>query len=167
MPRGAGKGGKTRKKIKNQDAYTRRPLIYKEEGQEYALVSKMLGSSRIECVCADQRKRICLIRGKMKNRVWIRAGDLVLISLREDLEEDKGDVIMKYTHDEFKDLKKEGELPDTLKMEDGIQYNSDDDVEFAESEHDASAKKDLQNFMPDSEDDDEEDKKEEIDIDAL
>ena len=103
----------------------------------------------------------------MKNRVWIRAGDLVLISLREDLEEDKGDVIMKYTHDEFKDLKKEGELPDTLKMEDGIQYNSDDDVEFAENEHDASAKKDLQNFMPDSEDEDEEDKKEEIDIDAL
>ena len=52
MPRGAGKGGNKRKKNRNMDLASRRPLQLKEEGQEYALVSKMLGSSRIQCHCA-------------------------------------------------------------------------------------------------------------------
>ena len=160
MPRGAGKGGKTRKKTKNQN-FTRRALTLKEDGQEYALVSKMLGSSRVECVCADLKKRICLIRGKMKNRVWIRAGDLVLISLREDLEDDKGDIILKYTNDEFKDLKKMGELPETLKMdEDAIV--SDEEVEFIEE---VAPQDKRAGLFP--EDDDDEEAKEEVDIDAL
>ena len=49
MPRGAGKGGNKRKKTKNQNEGIRRQITYKEEGQEYAIVSKMLGSSRVEC----------------------------------------------------------------------------------------------------------------------
>ena len=160
MPRGAGKGGNKRKKTKNQDAAFRRPLTLKEEDQEYAIVTKMLGSARIECQCADQRKRLCLIRGKMKNRVWIRQGDLVLISLR-DFEPDKGDVILKYTNDEYKDLKKMGALPDTLKMEDEGKADSEDEVEF----QDPSAKREnIVGIMPDS--DDEEEKKE-VDIDEI
>lgn len=58
MPRGAGKGGKTRKKTKNLNTAFKRPLTVKEEGQDYALVSKMLGSSRVECLCTDLKKRI-------------------------------------------------------------------------------------------------------------
>ncbi len=54
MPRGAGKGGNKRKKNKNSNFNNRRPLELKEEGQEYGLVSKMLGSSRIECVCSGK-----------------------------------------------------------------------------------------------------------------
>ena len=54
MGRGAGKGGKNRKKNRNQDMATRRPLQLKEDDQEYALVSKMLGSSRVQCHCAGK-----------------------------------------------------------------------------------------------------------------
>ena len=160
MPRGAGKGGKTRKKTKNQD-FARRALTQKEDGQEYALVSKMLGSSRIECLCADQKKRLCLIRGKMKNRVWIKVGDLVLVSLR-DFEPDKGDVILKYSPEEYKDLKKMGALPDTLKMDVEAQNDSDDEVEFQDS---GARDNQKAGVLPDS--DDEEEKKEEVDIDAI
>ena len=161
MPRGAGKGGKTRKKTKNMD-FARRALTKKEEGQEYALVTKMLGNARIECQCADQRKRVCLIRGKMKNRVWIRAGDLVLISIR-DFEPDKGDVILKYSVDEYKDLKKMGDLPESLKMDDEARYDSDDEVEFQDPE----TYKEQHNKILSDEDDEEEEKKEELDIDAI
>ena len=99
----------------------------------------------------------------MKNRVWIKAGDLVLISIREDLDEGKGDVILKYTNDEYKDLKKEGEIPETLKLDDEIGYASDDEIEFQEADKKDDKKT---NLFPDR-DDDEEEKKDEVDIDAL
>mmetsp|Transcript_29902 Transcript_29902/g.26452 ORF Transcript_29902/g.26452 Transcript_29902/m.26452 type:complete len:165 (-) Transcript_29902:48-542(-) len=160
MPRGAGKGGNKRKKGRKMDFGSRRPLQLKEEGQEYGLVSKMLGSSRVQCRCADGKMRICLIRGKMKNRVWIRVGDLVLVSLRE-FENDKGDVILKFQPVEYRDLKKLGHIPDTLKLEDGELPEDDDDVEFEEMEV-APQRKIL---MPDSDDEEEEEKKEEAEID--
>ncbi len=53
----------------------------------------------------------------MKNRVWIAVGDLVLVSNRE-FEDDKGDIIHKYTPDEVKDLKKHGEIPESLEIAD-------------------------------------------------
>ena len=136
-------------------------MTYKEEEQEYGLVSKMLGSSRVEVQCADMKKRLCLIRGKLKNRVWIRPGDLVLVSLR-DFEDDKGDVILKYHPFEHKELIKEGRIPASLKMEDTGHEDSDEDFEF----HEKSDKVE-QKLVPDSDDEDEEKKKVEEDIDDI
>ena len=97
----------------------------------------------------------------MKNRVWIKVGDLVLVSLRE-FEDDKGDIILKYNPDEFRDLKKQGEIPSSLKLDDDGADEEDDDVEFEEMQVEPQRKL----LMPDS-DDDEEEKKEELDIDNL
>ncbi|CAI2381898.1 unnamed protein product [Moneuplotes crassus] len=163
MPRGAGKGGNKRKKNKNKNFQSRRPLELKEEGQDYGIVTKMLGNSRIECVCGDGKTRICLIRGKMKNRVWIRAGDVVLVSLRE-FEDDKGDIILKYHPEEFRELKKKGEIPETLKVDVDEAGEEEDDVNFEEVEV-APQRKIL---MPDSDDEDEdEEEKKEIDVDDI
>ena len=46
------------------------------------------------------------------HQVWIRSGDIVLVSLRE-YEEDKGDIIHKYYHREATNLVGYGEIPDT------------------------------------------------------
>ena len=43
--------------------------------------------------------------------LWITVGDIVLIGLR-DFQDDKADVIMKYTADEARQLKAYGEIPD-------------------------------------------------------
>ena len=51
----------------------------------------------------------------MRRRVWINAGDIVLIGLR-DFEEDKADIIHKYTTDEARQLQAFGELPATAKI---------------------------------------------------
>lgn len=56
----------------------------------------MLGNGRVEVYCFDSVKRIGNIRGKMKRRVWIATGDVVLISLR-DFQNEKCDIILKYT----------------------------------------------------------------------
>lgn len=54
----------------------------------------MLGNNRLEAYCFDGQKRLCHIRGKMRRRVWIGQGDIVLLGLRE-FQDDKADVILK------------------------------------------------------------------------
>ena len=116
MPKNKGKGGKNFKKGKKRDeGETRRDLIFKEDGQEYAQVLKMLGDGRLALQCYDGVARTGLIRGTMRRRVWINTGDIVLIGLRE-FQEDKADVIGKYTADEARNLQSYGELPATARI---------------------------------------------------
>lgn len=56
----------------------------------------MLGNGRVEAMCFDGEKRLAHIRGKMRKKVWINQGDIILLSLR-DFQDDKADVIQKYT----------------------------------------------------------------------
>ncbi|MFM7853488.1 MAG: hypothetical protein ACK55Z_08580 [bacterium] len=46
---------------------------------------------------------MCTIRGRMRNRVWINAGDIILVSLRE-FGDEKADVIHKYYPEEAYEL---------------------------------------------------------------
>ena len=88
-----------------------RELEYKEDGQEYAQVLRMLGNSRCEVQCMDGIKRLAHIRGKMKNTIWINMSDYVLVGLRE-FQDGKCDIIQKYTDEEVRTLKSYGELPE-------------------------------------------------------
>ena len=155
MPRGRGKGGNKRKKAKNLNVGDKRELIFKEEGQEYAQVLALKGDGRLEANCFDGKKRMCHIRGKLKNRVWIYAGDIILIGLR-DFQDDKADVIMKYYEDEARELKAYGELPEHAKINDANEYEEvEDDIEFK-----AEGKEE-------KEGEEEEEEKKEIDIDDI
>mmetsp|Transcript_30328 Transcript_30328/g.69987 ORF Transcript_30328/g.69987 Transcript_30328/m.69987 type:complete len:178 (+) Transcript_30328:49-582(+) len=109
MPKGKGKGSKKKSKGNGPE---KRELEFKEEGQEYAQVLRMLGNGRVEAVCFDGQKRLCHIRGKMRKRVWIQMGDIILLGLR-DYQDNKADVILKYSCDEARRLKAFGELPES------------------------------------------------------
>ncbi|GJC82757.1 eukaryotic translation initiation factor 1A [Colletotrichum liriopes] len=93
MPKNKGKGGKNRRRGKNESDHEKRELTFKEDGQEYAQVVKMLGNGRLEAQCFDGVKRLANIRGKLRKKVWINQGDIILLSLRE-YQDDKGDVIL-------------------------------------------------------------------------
>ena len=123
MVRNQGKGGKNYKKSKNTDTIDKRQLEFKTEGQEYAFVTKMLGNSRCECKCSDGRTRLGHIRGNMCKRVWISTGDTVLVSLRE-FQDEKADIIHKYTHEEAKTLEKYNEIS----LENQIQGELDEEI---------------------------------------
>ena len=84
-------------------------------GQEYSQVVKMLGNGRCECFCFDGVTRLGHIRGKMRKKVWITAGDIVLVAKR-DFQDEKVDIIHKYTADEARNLKQYGELPETARI---------------------------------------------------
>ena len=44
------------------------------------IVKKMLGFDRVLVSCQDGKECLCRIRRKMKRRMWIRQGDVVLVS---------------------------------------------------------------------------------------
>jgi translation initiation factor 1A len=90
----------------------------------------MLGNGRLEAQCFDGTKRLAHIRGKMRKKVWINQGDIILLSLRE-YQDEKADVIQKYTADEARNLKAYGELPDTAKINETDTFGpEEDDIDF-------------------------------------
>lgn len=102
------KGGKNYKKGKNVDA---EPELYIcEDDQMFGRVIKMLGNCNVLVFCNDGYERICHIRGKMRKKVWISTGDIVLISLRDADSHakkgtEKGDICAKYDSKVFSRLK--------------------------------------------------------------
>jgi len=124
MPKNKGKGGKNRRRGKNESE-EKRQLNQKQPGQEYGQVLRMLGNGRLECYCFDGKKRLCHIRGKMRKRVWVNQGDIILIGLR-DFQDDKADVILKYNADEARQLKKVGAIPADINIEEAADKTGDD-----------------------------------------
>jgi len=53
MPKNKGKGGKNRRRGKNENDDIKRELILKEEGQSYAQVTRILGNGHLEAFCFD------------------------------------------------------------------------------------------------------------------
>jgi len=118
MPKNKGKGGKKHKRGK-KDPNIQKELVIREDGQEYAQVLTMLGDMRVEAECLNDegelyKKRVCKIRGAMRKRAWISKSDIILIGLR-DFQDDKADVIHKYSFDDVLKLKAYKEIPETMK----------------------------------------------------
>mmetsp|Transcript_28740 Transcript_28740/g.34916 ORF Transcript_28740/g.34916 Transcript_28740/m.34916 type:complete len:140 (+) Transcript_28740:141-560(+) len=126
MPKNKGKGGKNRRRGKNENE-EKRELVFKEDGQEYAQVLRMLGNGRLEAQCIDGVKRLCHIRGKMRKKVWVNTGDIVLVGLR-DYQDDKADVIQKYMADEARSLKAYGEIPESVRVNETDTFTEEDGV---------------------------------------
>ena len=71
---------------------------------------KLLGFDRVPVKCQDGHERLCRIRGKMKRRVWIRQGDVVLVSPWDFQSDKRGDLIWRYTKAQAETLRKKGYL---------------------------------------------------------
>ena len=130
MPKNKGKGGKSRRRGKNNNEQNKRELILKEAGQEYAQVLKMLGNGRLDAFCFDGKTRKCHIRGKMQKKVWINKDDIILISLR-NFQDDKADVIHKFTPDEVQELKRKNQLPSKASLNQEEEEDDEDECVFS------------------------------------
>ena len=71
---------------------------------------KMMGFDRILVKCQDGHERLCRIRGKIKRRVWIREGDIVLVSPWDFQSDTRGDIIWRYTRGQADLLRRKGYL---------------------------------------------------------
>ena len=74
------------------------------------IVDQRLGASRMRIRCLDGNKRICRIPGRMKRKLWVREGDVVLVETWELSSKDRGDIIYKYSKSQIQWLKNKGYL---------------------------------------------------------
>lgn len=75
--------------------------------EKIGLITQRLGAGRMYVACMDGKTRNCRVPGRFKRDFWLREGDVVLVEPWE-FDDDKGDIIFKYTKGETEKLKREG-----------------------------------------------------------
>lgn len=89
-------------------------LVLPAEGELLGRVVKLLGSDHILVRCTDGKSRMGRIRGKLKRRIWVREGDVVLVAPWEFKSDERADVLWRYTVAQVDWLKANGYLPPEL-----------------------------------------------------
>jgi translation initiation factor 1A len=84
-------------------------MVLPEVGQLLGIVTQMFGYDRLMVKCSDGTERVCRIRGKMKRRVWVKTGDVVLVA-PWDFQTSRADVLWRYTQNQAQVLQSKGLL---------------------------------------------------------
>ena len=103
-------GGKNYKKTKHNDEKTK--YVEREDDQQFGRVIQILGNRNTLAYCNDNIIRLCHIRGSIRKDMWINVGDIVLISVRDFLQDkkdkyEKADILYKYDREYYSKIKKE------------------------------------------------------------
>ncbi len=73
-------------------------------------VETRAGANRMIVSCFDGKKRNCRVPGRLKRKLWIRAGNIVLVEPWEFEGDKKGDIIFTYTPAAIQWLERKGYL---------------------------------------------------------
>ena len=100
---------------------TRVKMPYKKNGEMFGRVVDICGQERMGVFCEDGKHRVGRIRGKIKKRVWIRKGDLVIVNPWEFETQIKGqkekcEISWRYLRHEVSWIIRNNRLPDILDM---------------------------------------------------
>ncbi len=147
MPKNTQGGKKYKQQKHKQNEQEQRSLEKPTDGQEYAIVTKLLGNSRVSARFYDTRdpndKRmneiICFLRPRLKKkRQFAKIGSIMIISLR-DFEKDKGDVLYIYNQDEMNRIKRkrlihENLVPKDLEDDESFNFQEEKEAETDEEE---------------------------------
>jgi translation initiation factor 1A len=74
------------------------------------VVLAMLGGGRLQVKCDDGFTRICRIPGKIKKKIWVKPGNLLLVKPWDIQKEERADVILSYSKAQAFWLKRKGWL---------------------------------------------------------
>jgi len=100
---------------------TRVKMPYRKNGEMFARVTDIYGQERMGVFCEDGKYRIGRIRGKIKKRVWIRKGDLVIINPWEfetvvKDQKEKCEISWRYLKHEVSWLTRNNKIPENLDL---------------------------------------------------
>lgn len=151
------KGGKKHKRNKNEEL-REKTLRLKEEGQEYAQITKCLGNCRFTVMCFDGKERMATMCGGMRKRRFVNMNDIVLVSLR-DWQDAKCDIIDSYDDNLTRKLKDKGLIPDSIKLD------TDNKQDIDEEENDLGFV--FSTDIPESDEDSDIFEEENIDVDDI
>ena len=85
-------------------------IMFPRGNQVFGICEQRVGGSRMKVRCMDGKTRICRIPGRLKRKLWVREGDVLLIEPWELSGNEKGDVIFKYKPIQVGILKNKGML---------------------------------------------------------
>ena len=98
-----------KRQVKSESAL--KEIRLPEEGELFGRVLKMLGGENLLVKCTNGVTRRGRIRGKLKRRVWIRDNDIVIIAPWGFGDEDRGDILWRYTLPQVEWLKQNEKIP--------------------------------------------------------
>lgn len=91
------------------------PLPNRKVNEMFAIADQILGGRRVRAVCEDGDSRLARIPGKMRRRQWVREGDLIVVQ-PWDFQDEKANVVMRYTKTQSLYLSRKGVLPDIVDL---------------------------------------------------
>jgi translation initiation factor 1A len=111
-PRKPIRGNKKKKEAaKNEQIQSEIARVRMPRGNEtLGILEQRVGSSRTIVKCLDGKTRNCRIPGRLKRRLWVREGDVVLVEPWEFGGDEKGDIIFKYRPSQISFLRRKGLL---------------------------------------------------------
>lgn len=96
-----------------EGAVVRVRLPKRRDGEILGVANQLLGASRIRVMCADGKSRMGRIPGKIRKRMWIREGDLVIIRPWA-FQEDKADILYRYTKTQSTYMSRKNLIPKSI-----------------------------------------------------
>ncbi len=79
------------------------------ENELIGIIETRLGGNRMEVSCLDGKTRNCRVPGRLRRRLWLRPGDVVIVQPWE-LDDKKADILFKYPSNQIEWLKANGYL---------------------------------------------------------
>ena len=94
---------KKQKYQEEQPQIMRAPL---PKGREViGIIEQRYGGNKMKVNCLDGKERNCRVPGRLKRKLWLRPNDVVIIEPWE-LDDTKGDVLLKYHSNQIEWLKR-------------------------------------------------------------
>jgi translation initiation factor 1A len=84
-------------------------IKFPRTNQFIGLVDQRVGGGRMLVKCTDGKTRNCKVPGRLRRALWIREGDYIIIEPWE-FDNEKADVLYKYSKSAINALKKQGLL---------------------------------------------------------
>ena len=130
MPNNIGGKGFKKGKKKGNNFREEKELILKDpkENENYGLVKGAKGNGRFDIETPDGTVKIGVIRGKHRKRMWINAGDIVLVGIWTDLQEERCSILHKYSEDHVQKLVDKREILSNFQKDKFSQF-ADDELE--------------------------------------
>ncbi len=91
------------------EEFSRVRLPQKSANEILGTVESLLGANKLRVRCMDGVVRLTRIPGKMKKRIWIREGDVIII-VPWSIQNEKADIIWKYSPPQVNWLERKGFL---------------------------------------------------------
>jgi translation initiation factor 1A len=93
----------------------RLPLPRRSRGEIFGIASQLMGAARIRVMCEDSVSRMGRITGKMKKKMWIREGDLLILR-PWGFQEGKADILFRYSRTQSQYLSRRSLLPASMDL---------------------------------------------------